>query len=182
MGTAKREAIFESPPGVSISASTRRAPARYNFLPGLQADAYPPDTLTIDPEGEGIKKRDLTLWSKLFIECVLKKTKRDMKYIFEVIIKEGHSAEEYAAVWVQASKLIQQAPGARGTELHRKIGNDHSLIAVASWDSKAHRDAMEAKPNEVIKAIIKKAAPFVDIKVIGEFADPEWVVLPETNE
>ena len=38
-----------------------------------------------------------------------------MKYIFEVTVKDGHSAEEYADAWVRASELIQQAPGARGT-------------------------------------------------------------------
>lgn len=101
-----------------------------------------------------------------------------MKYIFEVHIKDGHSAEDYAAIWVEASKLIQQAPGARGTELHRKINDDRTLIAIASWDSKTARDAMEGQPNALIKAIIKQAAPFVEIKVIGEFEDPEWVVLP----
>lgn len=35
-----------------------------------------------------------------------------MKYIFEVTVKDGHSAEEYADAWVRASELIQQAPGA----------------------------------------------------------------------
>ena len=38
-----------------------------------------------------------------------------MKFIFEVRVKEGHTAEEYADAWVRASELIQQAPGARGT-------------------------------------------------------------------
>ena len=37
-----------------------------------------------------------------------------MKYIFQVRIKEGHTAEEYAEAWVKASEIIQQAPGARG--------------------------------------------------------------------
>ena len=36
-----------------------------------------------------------------------------MKYIFEVRIREGYQAEDYADAWVRASALIQQAPGAR---------------------------------------------------------------------
>ena len=103
-----------------------------------------------------------------------------MKYIFEVLIKDGHTAEEYADAWVRASRLIQQAPGARGTELHRMIGDPKRLIAIAQWDSKASRDAMEREPNEAIKAIIQSAAPFVEIRRIGEFDDPEWVVTPAT--
>ncbi|SHF29927.1 Antibiotic biosynthesis monooxygenase [Microbulbifer donghaiensis] len=101
-----------------------------------------------------------------------------MKYIFEVRIKEGHTAEEYADVWVRASELIQQASGARGTELHRKIGDPNTLIAIASWSSKAERDAMEVGHNPKIDEIIRSAAPFVEVHPLGEFEDPEWVVHP----
>ncbi|WP_417440918.1 antibiotic biosynthesis monooxygenase family protein [Idiomarina sp.] len=101
-----------------------------------------------------------------------------MKYIFQVRIKEGHTAEEYAEAWVKASEIIQQAPGARGTELHRKIGDDKKLIAIASWDSKEKRDAMEGQHNSEVANIIRSAAPFCEITPLGEFEDPEWVVRP----
>lgn len=101
-----------------------------------------------------------------------------MKYIFEVTVKDGHTAEDYADAWVRASELIQQAPGARGTELHRKIGEPNKLIAIASWDSKSDRDAMDATKDPRIMDIIKSAAPFVEIRPLGEFEDPEWVVMP----
>lgn len=105
-----------------------------------------------------------------------------MKYIFEVHIKPGYSAEDYADAWVRASEIIQQAPGARGTELHRKIDDPKVLIAIASWESKEDRDAMEAKPNEEVAAIIRSAAPFCEIRPLGEFADPEWVVSPPRDK
>ncbi|MDX1457614.1 MAG: antibiotic biosynthesis monooxygenase family protein [Marinobacter sp.] len=101
-----------------------------------------------------------------------------MKYIFEIRVKEGHSAEEYADAWVRASELIQRAPGARGTELHRKIGDPNALIAIAHWDSKDDRDAMESQHDPRIAEIIRSAAPFVEIRRVGEFEEPEWVVLP----
>ena len=101
-----------------------------------------------------------------------------MKFIFEVRIREGYRAEDYADAWVRASELIQQAPGARGTALHRKIGAPDTLIAIASWDSKEARDAMESKHNPNVAEIIRSVAPFVDITPLGEFEDPEWVVLP----
>lgn len=101
-----------------------------------------------------------------------------MKYIFEVRINEGHTAEEYADAWVRASELIQRAPGARGTELHRKIGDPNALIAIASWNSKAERDAMEREHDPQIAEIIRRAAPFVEIRPLGEFEDPEWIVKP----
>ncbi|SEG11740.1 antibiotic biosynthesis monooxygenase family protein [Marinobacterium lutimaris] len=101
-----------------------------------------------------------------------------MKYIFQVRIKPGYSAEQYADAWVRASQLIQRAPGALGTELHRKIGDPDRLIAIAHWNSKAERDAMEAKPSQQVKEIILSAAPFVEIETLGEFEEPEWVVMP----
>jgi heme-degrading monooxygenase HmoA len=102
-----------------------------------------------------------------------------MKYIFEVHIKEGYTAEDYADAWVRASKLIQRAPGALGTELHRNINDPSRLIAIAHWVSKSSRDAMEAKHDDTVAGIIKSAAPYCEIRPIGEFDEPEWVVKPQ---
>lgn len=101
-----------------------------------------------------------------------------MLFIFEVHIKPGYTAEQYAEAWVRASELIQRAPGARGTRLHRKIGDPDVLLAIASWESKARRDAMEAEPDERVGRIIAEQAQFCDVRVIGEFEDAEWVVDP----
>lgn len=99
-----------------------------------------------------------------------------MIYVFEVHIQPGHTAEAYADAWIRASRLIQRAPGARGTRLHRKIGDPDVLLAIASWDSKAARDAMEAHPSAEVRRIIAEQAEFVQVRVIGEFEDPDWIV------
>ena len=104
-----------------------------------------------------------------------------MKYLFEVHIKPGHTAEEYADAWVRASRLIQQATGARGTKLHRKLGDPNVLLAIATWESKAARDAMESQHRPDIAAIIQSAAPCCEIRPLGEFDEPEWVVLPPAS-
>jgi heme-degrading monooxygenase HmoA len=102
-----------------------------------------------------------------------------MHFIFEVHLKPGYAAERYADAWVRASRRIQQAPGARGTRLHRKIGDEKVLLAIASWESKAHRDAMETQGDETVRRIVAEQAEFVDIRVIGEFEDAEWEVTPD---
>ena len=104
-----------------------------------------------------------------------------MHFIFEVHIKPGYTPEQYADAWVRASQIIQQAPGARGTRLHRKIGDPDTLLAIATWESKAQRDAMEAEADERVGAIIAEQAQFVDVRLIGEFEDPEWVVEPSAS-
>ena len=71
-----------------------------------------------------------------------------MFYIFAVhIIDPDYSAEHYAEAWVRTSEYIQSAPGARGTRLHRKIGDPNTLLAIASWDSKDARDASGQGPD-----------------------------------
>lgn len=105
-----------------------------------------------------------------------------MHFIFEVHVKPGYTAEQYADAWVRASRLIQQAPGARGTRLHRKIGDPQVLLAIASWESKAARDAMEGRPDPRVRDIIAEQAQFVDVRVIGEFEDAEWVVAPGADD
>jgi heme-degrading monooxygenase HmoA len=101
-----------------------------------------------------------------------------MKFIFEVRIKPGHTAEQYAAAWVRVSEILQRAPGAQGTRLHRKIGDPYKLLAIASWESKTARDAMEQRRDAAVQGILKEAAQHCDITLLGEFEEPEWVVEP----
>lgn len=100
-----------------------------------------------------------------------------MKFIFEVRMKPGYTVEEYAEAWVQASEIIQRAPGACGTYLHRKIGEPDTLLAIATWESKAHRDAKDDRRDETVRAILEKHARNCEITVIGEFEEPEWEVM-----
>jgi hypothetical protein len=103
-------------------------------------------------------------------------------FVFEVRVAAGHSAEGYAEAWVRASEIIQRAAGARGTRLHRAIGRPDTLLAVASWESKAQRDAAEAQRDPRVQAILDEQSERVEIRVVGEFEDPEWVVLPPGSE
>jgi heme-degrading monooxygenase HmoA len=103
-----------------------------------------------------------------------------MKFIFEVRLKPGRTVAEYAQTWVRASEIIQRAPGARGTQLHRKIGEPDKLLAIASWDSKAARDTREEflKPDAAMRAVLDAHFDIVEFKPIGEFEEPEWIVNP----
>ena len=56
-----------------------------------------------------------------------------MHFIFEVHVRPGYSPDQYAEAWLRASRIIQSAPGAQGTRLHRKIGDPNVLLAIATW-------------------------------------------------
>jgi heme-degrading monooxygenase HmoA len=99
-----------------------------------------------------------------------------MHFIFEVHMQPGYDPEQYAQAWIEASEIIQQASGAQGTRLHRKIGEPNVLLAIATWESKQARDAMESQPSKQVQDIIAAQAEFVDVKVIGEYEAPEWEV------
>jgi heme-degrading monooxygenase HmoA len=101
-----------------------------------------------------------------------------MLYVFEVEIGEGYSAEQYADAWIRASELIQQATGAAGTRLHRKIDDPRRLLAIARWDSKPARDAMQGVSQQQVNEIIGGQAEFVRVRVIGEFEEADWIVDP----
>lgn len=101
-----------------------------------------------------------------------------MIFVFEVRMKPGYTAGRYADAWVRASRIIQTAPGARGTRLHRKIGDPNALLAIASWDSKPARDRAESQRDPRVQAILDEQAPHVEIRLVGEFEDPEWIALP----
>lgn len=101
-----------------------------------------------------------------------------MIFVFEVVAKKGYPVEDYANAWVRASELIQTAPGARGTRLHRSLVDSDRLLAIASWESKEARDAMESDLPPQARDIILSQAEFVDVRPIGEFADPDWEVVP----
>jgi quinol monooxygenase YgiN len=102
-----------------------------------------------------------------------------MKFIFEVRMKPGYTVDEYSDAWVRASKIIQRTPGAQGTYLHRKIGDPTTLLAIATWESKAHRDAKNDRRDETVRAILDMHAKNCEITVVGEFDEPQWSVLPE---
>lgn len=101
-----------------------------------------------------------------------------MHFIFEIHLQPGYPAESYARAWVEASKLIQQAPGAAGTRLHRKIGESNVLLAIATWESRDSRLAMEQGVDQRVRDIIAQQAEFVEVTMIGEYEAPEWEVLP----
>jgi hypothetical protein len=102
-----------------------------------------------------------------------------MIFVFEIRIKSGYSPERYSEAWVEASKIIQSSLGAKGTRLHRRIGADDRLLAIAQWESKSSRDAAESNRDERVQVILDAQSDYVEIQIVGEFEDPEWVVLPE---
>lgn len=101
-----------------------------------------------------------------------------MIFVFEVHLRPHATAEQYAEAWVRASRIIQQAPGARGTRLHRSLADPNVLLAIAQWDSKPLRDRAEGDRDPRVQAILDEQSEHVDIRVVGEFEEPEWLVLP----
>jgi hypothetical protein len=58
-----------------------------------------------------------------------------MIFLFEVHVKPGYTAEQYAGARVRASRMIHSANGARSNRLHPKLDDDNLL----SGQSKQYR-------------------------------------------
>ena len=101
-----------------------------------------------------------------------------MKFIFKVHMFTGHTVDEYAEGWVQASEIMQRTPGARGTYLHRMIGDPSVALAIAHWDSKEARDRKNDRAHPLVREILERHKGICRIELIGEFDEPEWEVLP----
>lgn len=61
------------------------------------------------------------------------------KYIFEVRVNPGKE-EEFIEHWHKGSIPIQEYPGALGTRLYKKRGEERVYIAIAEWKTKEDRD------------------------------------------
>lgn len=66
------------------------------------------------------------------------------RYIWKITITDPEKVAPFIQVWRDASKVLQEYDGAKGTHLHRVLGEDGEYLAIADWESKAARDAMKA--------------------------------------
>src|SRR5690606_24831613 len=101
-----------------------------------------------------------------------------MTFIFEVRLKPGFTAEEYAANWVKASDVIQRTAGPPGTRPDRTAGKPDTLLARASRENKAARGAKDDRSDEMVRRVVAEHAEKCEITAIGEFEEPEWEVPP----
>lgn len=62
------------------------------------------------------------------------------RFVFEIKVRPGED-EEFIKNWREGSKPIQEYPGALGTRLHKKRGEDHTYVAIAEWESLEARQA-----------------------------------------
>ncbi len=65
------------------------------------------------------------------------------RFIFETRVRPGED-EAFIRNWHDFSVPIQKYPGARGTRLHTKRGEEHVYIAIAEWNSREAREAAMA--------------------------------------
>jgi len=99
---------------------------------------------------------------------------KQVKYIFEIKLKAGCTAKEYAEAWKKGSAIIQKSAGAQGTILYRKLGDPRTLLVIASWNStEARYNAMEQLRNMEleIREIIDEHEKYATFNSLGYFEE-----------
>lgn len=102
-----------------------------------------------------------------------------MIFVFKVRIKPGHTIDEYVEAWSVGSTFFQRCMGAMGTRLYQHTDEPNTLLAIATWNSKADRDAAWAelsRDDHPQRATLDLHETIADIEVIGHFDGPMWEV------
>ncbi len=75
------------------------------------------------------------------------------RFVFEIKVRPGED-ESFIEHWREGSRPIQEYPGARGTRLYKKRGEEHTYIAIAEWES---IEARKAAMSEIHKGESERA-------------------------
>lgn len=65
-------------------------------------------------------------------------------YIWKIVVEGEDKQTVFIENWRRASQVMQEYTGAHGTCLHTAADESNTFYAIAEWESKAARDAMEA--------------------------------------
>jgi hypothetical protein len=52
------------------------------------------------------------------------------------------------------------------------------LLAIANWESRQARDQKDDNRSKIVRDILAEHYQKCEINIIGEFDEPEWVVIP----
>lgn len=108
------------------------------------------------------------------------------RFVFEIKVLDGQD-DTFIEHWREGSKPIQEYDGARGTRLHKKLGEEHTYIAIAEWESREKRQAAihEINVGETERAKRVKEwgnnEDFGGVTILGEI-DEIYAVIPKGQE
>ncbi|MBI4414935.1 MAG: antibiotic biosynthesis monooxygenase [Candidatus Kerfeldbacteria bacterium] len=97
-----------------------------------------------------------------------------MKFLFTIKLKPGATEQQYVDAWKKGSAIIQQSEGAQGTVLYRSLDGLGRFIAIATWESKAARDAAMKKLKEAalgVRQILNRHKEFGETTILGNFEE-----------
>ncbi|MHB1865279.1 MAG: antibiotic biosynthesis monooxygenase family protein [Candidatus Saccharimonadales bacterium] len=109
------------------------------------------------------------------------------RFVFEIKVRPGED-ETFIEHWREGSKPIQEYPGAKGTRLHKKLGETSTYIAIAEWESK---DARKAAMDEIHEGVTERAKrvhewgnneDFGEVTIIGELDEIDSALPPSQPE
>jgi hypothetical protein len=108
------------------------------------------------------------------------------RYVFKVKVVPGEEAA-FEESWHNGSVPIQMCPGARGTRLHKILGEEGAYLAVAEWEDKAARQAAFvelAKPGGLGDEMRSwgKNSDFGEVTLIAEAEEIDYVLPPESSK
>lgn len=69
------------------------------------------------------------------------------RYLWKMTVDPSQQ-DKFIENWRKQSEILQEYPGARGTRLTKVLDEPNTFLAIAEWESKAARDAMDKDTDE----------------------------------
>lgn len=66
------------------------------------------------------------------------------RFVWKIKLNNPEEKQKFIDHWKEGSTILQEYPGALGTDLHEVRDEPGSFFAVAEWESQEARDAMQA--------------------------------------
>ncbi len=66
------------------------------------------------------------------------------RFIWKIELNDSVTDQEFIKHWHDASVVLQEYPGAKGTLIHKTRDEERTYFLVAQWESQEFRDAMQA--------------------------------------
>ena len=90
------------------------------------------------------------------------------RFIWKIKLNDDVSDEVFIAHWHDASAILQDYPGARGTLIHRSRDEPKTFFLVAQWESQELRDKMQAEIDAGETERAKRWQKFPPSETLGE--------------
>lgn len=90
------------------------------------------------------------------------------RFIWKIKLADSVTDDQFIKHWHNASVILQEYPGARGTLIHKARDEERTYFLVAQWESQEFRDKMQSEIDAGQTELAKRWHAFPRNETFGE--------------